>query len=251
MGSMRFSFHVVGAQGTLVFIGCLGGRTVNQEALMITQSAAPHRKKEEMGLYAGHFDWSKPLLWTVPAVLSAKECQAIISQAEASTWLAATVNRLSGRVVDARIRDNDTAILKDDGSFIDLLYQRIVAHVPEKMSREEAGHGRVEVEVCGLFAPMRVYRYGVGQRFGLHQDQSYTREDGARSFLTLILYLNDEYTGGETDFPEQHQRIVPRQGTVLLFQHMLLHAGLPILSGVKYLLRTDVMYQSSRVKEAP
>jgi prolyl 4-hydroxylase len=203
-----------------------------------------------MGLYVGHFDWSQPLLWTVPGVLSAQECQAIIAQAEAGAWLAATVNRLAGRVVDARIRDNDTAILKDD-AFTALLYQRIASHVPAKMSREEAGLGRVEVEVCGLFAPMRVYRYGVGQRFGLHQDQSYTREDGARSFLTVILYLNDEYTGGETDFPEQQQRIVPKQGTVLLFQHMLLHAGLPILSGVKYLLRTDVMYQSSRLNAPP
>jgi prolyl 4-hydroxylase len=196
-----------------------------------------------MGMYAGHFDWSKPLLWTVPDMLSKPECEAIIAQTQGSEWLAATVNSFGGRVVNANLRDNDTAIIKDDAALLAQVYERLLPHIPAQMSREDDGK-RVELSVCGLFSPMRVYRYGVGQRFGLHQDQSYARaEDKARSFLTLILYLNDDYTGGETDFPEQQQRIVPKQGTALLFQHMLLHAGLAISAGTKYLLRSDVMYR--------
>lgn len=197
-----------------------------------------------MGLYAGHFDWSKPLLWTAPDILTPDECQALIARSEETEWLAATVNSFGGRVVDEKIRNNDTAILRDD-ALVSLLYQRVLPHVPKTMSREDpTQQRRREVSVCGLFAPMRVYRYHPGQRFGLHQDQSYTREDGAQSFLTLIVYLNQNYQGGETDFPEQKERILPKTGTALFFQHMLLHAGLPVLSGVKYVLRTDVMYQA-------
>jgi prolyl 4-hydroxylase len=196
-------------------------------------------------LYAGHFDWDKPLLWTVPDILSPIECQSLIKQSEEAQWLAATVNSVGGRVVDASIRDNDTAIIHND-ALAESIYSRLLRHVPTQMSREENGK-RVAVDVCGLYTPMRVYRYKTGQHFGLHRDQSYTRaEDGARSFLTVIIYLNDDFSGGETEFPQQQQKISPKQGAVLLFQHMLLHAGLHITQGVKYLLRTDVMYTSKQ-----
>jgi hypothetical protein len=36
--------------------------------------------------------------------------------------------------------------------------------------------------------------------------------------------------------------IAPRAGAALWFQHMLLHAGAPVVAGTKYVLRTDVVY---------
>jgi hypothetical protein len=39
--------------------------------------------------------------------------------------------------------------------------------------------------------------------------------------------------------------IVPRQGTALVFAHSQLHEGAPVLSGRKYVLRTDVLYRRS------
>jgi hypothetical protein len=36
--------------------------------------------------------------------------------------------------------------------------------------------------------------------------------------------------------------IVPRAGDALWFQHRLLHAGNPVTGGVKYVLRSDVLY---------
>jgi hypothetical protein len=55
--------------------------------------------------------------------------------------------------------------------------------------------------------------------------------------------LNEGFSGGETDFPEQSRTIVPKTGESLLFQHKLLHAGKPVTDGTKYVLRSDVLYR--------
>lgn len=94
-----------------------------------------------------------------------------------------------------------------------------------------------------------------------HYDGSYITPDGAESsFLTLHLYLNSTSSisdfgslqGGATRFLAPN-RIESRsgyldvkadQGRVLIFQHsQLLHSGEKVSSGVKYTMRTDVMYK--------
>ena len=192
-------------------------------------------------MYAGHFDFEQPMLWTVPNLYTAKECAALLALGEGQEWLQGTVNSVEGRVVDTRIRDNSTAIFRDPG-LAQTLFERVRGHLPAQMSADW-GRGRERVAACGVHVPLRIYRYHPGQRFGLHGDQSYEREDGARSLLTLLVYLNDGFTGGETDFPEEQRRVVPVTGQALLFQHMVLHEGLPVLEGTKYVLRTDVLYE--------
>ncbi|MFT3765239.1 MAG: 2OG-Fe(II) oxygenase [Minicystis sp.] len=196
-----------------------------------------------MGLYAGHFDFSQKLLWTVPGLLSPDECRAILDGLAGETWLPATVNAEEGRVVDAKIRDNTVAVLRDPG-LADDLFRRARPHVPERMIVEHGGAGLVALELAGVHVPVRVYRYSPGQHFGLHQDQSYFRGDGARSLLTFMVYLNEDFEGGETEFPEQERTIVPRTGEALFFQHMLLHAGARVLRGTKLVLRSDVLYKA-------
>ena len=195
-----------------------------------------------MGMYVGHFDFEHRLLWTVPELFSASECAAILAGAEGHEWLPATVNRASGRVVEAGLRDSATAVLRDP-ALADTLYQRVLPHVPRRMSAELARRGRVPMEVAGVHVPVRLYRYEPGQHFGLHQDQSYFGEGETMSLLTFMVYLNEAFGGGETDFPEQGQTIVPKTGTALLFQHMLLHAGKRVTAGVKLVLRSDVLYR--------
>lgn len=95
------------------------------------------------------------------------------------------------------------------------------------MTAEIGSRGRVQMNVTGVHVPLRIYRYEPGQHFGLHQDQSYFSQDGAKSLLTFMVHLNDDFEGGETDFPEQGETIIPKTGSALLFQHMLLHAGKP------------------------
>ncbi|EYF07786.1 2OG-Fe(II) oxygenase [Chondromyces apiculatus] len=195
-----------------------------------------------MGLYAGHFDFRHPLLWTVPALFSAAECAEMLAGVDAHEWLPSTVNSATGRVVDTRIRDNTLAVLRDP-ALAEELYRRVLPHVPRAMLAEVEGRSHVAMEVTGVHVPVRIYRYEVGQHFGLHQDQAYFRGDGAKSLLTLMVYLNEDFEGGETDFPEQERTIVPSTGTALLFQHMVLHAGNRVRRGTKLVLRSDVLYR--------
>ncbi|MES2945212.1 MAG: 2OG-Fe(II) oxygenase [Pseudomonadota bacterium] len=80
-----------------------------------------------------------------------------------------------------------------------------------------------------------------GQYFKWHKDGFYCKTDDEVSLLTFIIYLNDAYEGGNTEF--QWEVIKPEAGMALVFPHAMRHQGAPMDSGVKYVLRTDVMYK--------
>jgi hypothetical protein len=191
-------------------------------------------------MYAGHFDFSRALLQELPGLYRPDECRALLAGIGGVEWLAATVNTNQGRAVNDRLRNSLTAVLRDP-TIADDLWARVRDRVPATMTAEWDG-GRRQVRAIGVHVPVRIYRYEVGHHFGLHNDQSYQGEDGARSLLTLLVYLDDEVVGGETDFPEQGVTVTPRAGCGLWFQHMLLHAGRRVERGVKHVLRSDVLY---------
>lgn len=49
--------------------------------------------------------------------------------------------------------------------------------------------------------------------------------------------------GGATTLITLNENIIPQKGMLLLFDHKILHAGQSVTTGVKYVLRTDVMYR--------
>jgi predicted 2-oxoglutarate/Fe(II)-dependent dioxygenase YbiX len=98
------------------------------------------------------------------------------------------------------------------------------------------------MRLVGANPRLRLYRYGAGERHGAHWDTVVELEGGVRSLLTLVFYLNDDFEGGETDFPELERRVAPRAGRALLFQHRILHEAGRVVAGEKLVLRTDVLY---------
>merc|ERR1712032_1746467 len=71
---------------------------------------------------------------------------------------------------------------------------------------------------------------------------------GERSYFTVLLYLNDEYRGGTTEFVTLNGGrvpLIPQTGMVLVFEHDMPHEGLELLEGTKYVMRTDVMYSGA------
>jgi hypothetical protein len=57
-----------------------------------------------------------------------------------------------------------------------------------------------------------------------------------KTIFTSIIYLNDDYEGGELYFPRFDLTIKPKQGDVLVFPSTYIyeHASLPMKSGTKY-----------------
>lgn len=103
------------------------------------------------------------------------------------------------------------------------------------------------------FEMTKLLNYQPGQFFGLHADfqapdtPALAREiaEHGQRVLTFLMYLNDDYEGGETDFPRIGYRYKGRRGDALFFvnvdeagapDYRTVHAGLPPASGTKWLL---------------
>lgn len=170
-------------------------------------------------------------IYTIPNVLSPEECAAYIELTEGVGFSAAPINVGGGRQRVVPGVRNNLRVMFDDGQRAADLWQKVAPSIPVFLNGRQA---------AGLNERLRFYRYDPGQRFAPHADGSYVAPTGARSLLTLMIYLNDGFGGGETKFNEIS--IVPEAGTALVFRHELWHEGAEVSSGRKYVLRTDVMY---------
>ena len=90
--------------------------------------------------------------------------------------------------------------------------------------------------------PLQILRYRPGQEFKPHRDC--TEDVANQRVFTMLIYLNGDYVGGETLFLKTNLKIRGEAGDALLFRNSddqgnpdmdTLHAGLPVLSGEKYL----------------
>lgn len=61
----------------------------------------------------------------------------------------------------------------------------------------------------------RFYRYSKKQKFAWHLDGKVSDSHGNETFLTFMMYLNDDFEGGCTDFI--WEKVNPKQGTALIF----------------------------------
>lgn len=130
------------------------------------------------------------------------------------------------------VRNNKRILFKDQ-YLAQKVWLQIKPYVVETFGKYQA---------IGLNEMFRIYKYEVGERFKMHRDGSYERNEEECSFFSFLLYLNDDFEGGETYF-EEGVTVKPKTGDALLFHHPLRHEGRQIISGMKYVLRTDIMYK--------
>jgi hypothetical protein len=184
-------------------------------------------------VYAGHLDLTQPLVWTVDDALPPERCAAYAARLRAgAAEVAPIVGKHGDAEIDLAVRNN-TRVMWDDAAEADGLLALVAPHVPERV---------LGLRLAGGNPRLRVYRYGPGERHGVHWDTVVELPGGVRSLLTLVFYLNDGFTGGDTDFPELGRRIQPRAGRALLFQHRILHEACEVTAGAKLVLRTDILY---------
>jgi predicted 2-oxoglutarate/Fe(II)-dependent dioxygenase YbiX len=98
----------------------------------------------------------------------------------------------------------------------------------------------------GHMETTQVVQYKQGEMFDFHYDgvPSKKLSPAWSRVATVMIYLNDNFEGGETEFKKIHAKIRPEQGKVVLFWSALngnlipesLHRGNKITKGTKWLV---------------
>lgn len=200
-----------------------------------------------------------PGAFLMTGILSPTECRRIISVASALGYRPDAVD------------DIDNIVWLADSSLWQPIYERCLPMLPARVGK---------CHLRGLNARFRLFRYFPGAVYrphidgawpgsGLNAQGEYTDDafsevhDKRYSKLTFLVYLNDvspeanASAGGSTTFflPStkgfghiEARSVIPRQGNVLCFPHgdtsgSLVHEGSEVAKGgVKYIIRTDVLY---------
>jgi prolyl 4-hydroxylase len=101
---------------------------------------------------------------------------------------------------------------------------------------------------------LQVVNYKSTEKYDAHYDACDPKEEickndintrGGFRYATFIFYLNDNFTGGETEFPKRNIRATPKTGKAVLFFNLnddntdrrdkSFHAGLPPNTGEKWM----------------
>jgi len=79
-------------------------------------------------------------------------------------------------------------------------------------------------------------QYTETQKFNSHYDGG----SGSKRTISPILYLNDDYIGGEIEFVNFNIKIKPKSGSLILFpsNYAYRHTAHPVTSGTKYAIVT-------------
>ena len=204
--------------------------------------------------------------FTVPKCLTSKECLELIQFAEDNGFETALLNAGAAQIIATDIRKSKRCMV-DDPHLAEALYSRIQHLIPATLMKPRYNGQRyngeaVQYRAVGLNERLRFLRYQEGDYFTQHMDGSYSRPTthpnyGDVSLLTFLVYLNEEFTGGQLEmefFDIAHNKqtkktsIQPTPGIVVIHDHRIYHEAMLITSGTRYCIRTDVMYRPVDVK---
>jgi Rps23 Pro-64 3,4-dihydroxylase Tpa1-like proline 4-hydroxylase len=78
---------------------------------------------------------------------------------------------------------------------------------------------------------IHLLRYQAGGHLPAHQDQGVSSR-----VLSTVMYLNDDYEGGEIEFKNSNIKIKPEAGSIIFFPSNFLysHEVYPITNGIRY-----------------
>jgi len=188
-------------------------------------------------------------VWQLLHVLNGAECDRLVAVSEALGYHCDAPVSLPRRV-----RHNDNLNWVVDERMVGVIWERCKEHF--------ASSNFTSFNPLGLNARFRFYRYGVGDYFAPHADGAWTGSlvvdeqlvwdaYGDRiSEMTFLIFLTEDYEGGRTLFQTHDGKLAAvstPKGAVLCFPHgkhpqHCLHAGEEITSGLKYIIRTDVLF---------
>ena len=175
--------------------------------------------------------WEGPQM--VHGILEPHECDYIIGKAE-SSFARSTVVGIDG---PDESRTSETAWVSKDDPIARKILERACELTGKSYENTE---------------DLQVVRYKPGTYYRAHHDAccedseacSLFENKGGQRVGTLLVYLNDDFTDGETHFPDFGDlKMKAPPGSAIFFKPLgsedkchpkALHAGLPISSGTKY-----------------
>lgn len=180
----------------------------------------------------------QPPIEPVPGTHSVRWSRALLTNDECSLLIECGAPYLAPSViVDPRtgaarpdpIRTSRAAIFPwvDENPFIHAINRRLAAATCTRVEQGE---------------PLQLLEYGPGQEYRPHSD-ALSGADNQR-IITALVYLNDDYEGGETSFPRLGLDLRGSPGDALIFDNVdengradpaMIHAGRPVTKGLKYL----------------
>lgn len=206
-----------------------------------------------------------PKRYDIPFLPGAFVLSDVLTAAECSQLLA--LSSQIGFVPDA-VDGIDNFNMLAHASILDPVYERCRPLLPQHLNVK----GRKRT-LAGINARLRFFRYAADSVYrphidggwpgsGLKDDTGEFTDDyfGDRhSQFTFLVYLNDDFDGGNTTFysPKEGsgllqwggidaRRVQPRMGCVLVFPHGTfeapVHEGSATTRGQKFVIRTDVLY---------
>ncbi len=183
-----------------------------------------------------------PAIFCIHGLLTAEECAGFVAASEHEGYGDAPITMGGSAIVQKDVRNNMRCMV-DTPELAAQFFERARQFLPDRLE---------DWTVAGLNERFRFYRYDVGQTFTPHYDGSFRRSDREESQLTFMVYLNEDFEGGETNFfredrgdDELFLSVKPKTGMALVFMHPILHEGAVVESGRKSVIRTDVMYRRS------
>ena len=227
--------------------GGVGGPADWPRAMDLLREAAPRDRQaadqlaliEAMELGAAGEPLSEPpveILSDAPAVrlfpglFSPAECRYLIALAEPVLRPSVVVDPVSGRQLPHPIRTSSAAgfPFTDENPAVHALNRRLAAASGTDVRAGE---------------PLQVLHYAPGERYHEHNDALPAVPPSQQRVLTFLVYLDEDYDGGETAFPALGIKVRGRTGDGLLFANALpdgapdpraIHAGRPVTRGVKH-----------------
>ena len=206
----------------------------NQEAaaqLKLIQAMPLTTTGDWTGNYPSEILCEAPEVRVFRGLFSKAECDYLIHAAKPILQPSIVIDPRTGQHVPNPVRTSSGASFPfvDENPAIHALNRRLAA---ASGSDVRAGE------------PLWVLHYAPGQQYREHSDALPGVPPSQQRVMTFLVYLNDDYDGGETRFPAAGIQFRGRTGDGLLFRNaspagvpdpLALHAGLPVTRGVKHL----------------
>jgi Rps23 Pro-64 3,4-dihydroxylase Tpa1-like proline 4-hydroxylase len=165
------------------------------------------------------------------SVLSKDECDKIISSHLNTVWENSDVYNERGERISLSDHRRCYLVLVQKKEVDDLIYKAFSSALTE-YKKQYSLQPIVERDTG-----YTLLKYNKGDFYKLHVDgAAYT----SSRKISGLLYLNDDYDGGELFFPRQNYKYKPKTGSVLMFPSIYTHPheSLEILNGTKYAVVT-------------